>query len=485
MILFQTVYCSTKEVSMLRTANNGTQYECALDHCVEFFSKAGSLMVGSKSYYGAETTALALFQNMWAIGSLKARETAMKLLFWLRDPRGGAGNRSGFRAILEWMAFRPDCFDWVRENLHLIPLHGRWDDLKSLFGSPLENYASSMWIDAISAKEHLALKWAKRDLVPLQRVLKTNEAGLRAVLRRGAEERRTVETQMSDRQWDQIVYKTVPSVAMSRYVNAFKRHDGDRFGQYVADLEEGKESINASVLFPYQCMKNVFMGNEAIADAQFAALPNYLSPDARIMAIVDTSGSMAHATTVPSVTRLMAAVSLGLYVSDRLPEPYSRMYMEFSGSAKYVEWADKKFSEACKHWGGEVANTNIQAALNLILRTAQLYNVSADNMINTLLIISDMQFDEGVEDAKDLTPVEESMVRWQLAGYARPKIVYWNLAGHVGQPATAEHADTALVSGFSPAILKAVLAGDVMTPRGILECAIEKYQVIVPPMLAD
>jgi hypothetical protein len=48
--------------------------------------------------------------------------TALKLLFWLRDCRGGAGNRSGARSIIEYLAnTKPDL---MAINMHLIPVYG-------------------------------------------------------------------------------------------------------------------------------------------------------------------------------------------------------------------------------------------------------------------------------------------------------------------------------------------------------------------------
>ena len=78
------------------------------------------------------------------------------------------------------------------------------------------------------------------------------------------------------------------------------------------------------------------------------------------------------------------------------------------------------------------------------------------------------------------TVVEKCMQRWADAGYDVPKIVYWNLAGYAGQPATAQSGNTGLVSGFSPSILKAILTGEDFSPVAIMRRALEKYQVAVP-----
>jgi hypothetical protein len=55
------------------------------------------------------------------------------------------------------------------------------------------------------------------------------------------------------------------------------------------------------------------------------------------------------------------------------------------------------------------------------------------------------------------------------AGYKLPQIVFWNLNGRAGNsPVTYNKVGTALVSGFSPSIVKSVLGGEEMTPISIM-----------------
>ncbi|NIV12303.1 MAG: DUF2828 family protein, partial [Aliifodinibius sp.] len=53
------------------------------------------------------------------------------------------------------------------------------------------------------------------------------------------------------------------------------------------------------------------------------------------------------------------------------------------------------------------------------------------------------------------TEIQNALLRWIDAGYSKPKIIYWNVAGYIGSPETVDAENVALVSGFSPAILKA------------------------------
>ena len=60
--------------------------------------------------------------------------------------------------------------------------------------------------------------------------------------------------------------------------------------------------------------------------------------------------------------------------------------------------------------------------------------------------------------------------KYEAAGYAVPQIVFWNLNASDNVPVKAHKNGAALVSGFSPSIMKALLAADMdeFTPHGIM-----------------
>jgi hypothetical protein len=76
--------------------------------------------------------------------------TAMRLLFWARDVRGGAGERQIFKDIISYLA--ENRTETLGKNLHLISEFGRWDDMLVLFGTPLENQALALITEALNAK---------------------------------------------------------------------------------------------------------------------------------------------------------------------------------------------------------------------------------------------------------------------------------------------------------------------------------------------
>lgn len=488
---------------MQRTKEGAFTHEHSMNHAVEFFSKAGSLYSkkshGRTSFYQGESTAKELFINSW----ITNKPLTMKLLMWLRDCRGGAGNRSGARECFTWLAENDPA--WIAENMHLIPYHGRWDDLRSLFNTSLEDDAAEFWANALvpvdgSDPNILAAKWAKTDNrdKAIRNYLSLSRKEYRKLIA-GIRKNHIVEHKMCQKIWDRIDYPKVPSVAMARYTNAFKRNDEERFTSYKESLKRGDATVHAGVLFPHDCIRTALNGDIEIAEQQFNALPNYLEgvngSDERIIIISDTSGSMERKIG-GSVNAYHVSIGLALYCSSRIPEesPFYKRFIGFCSEGSFKDWRDMTFAEAIRSrdgygysnnkilFDGAVGCTRIDKALMLILNTAIERNIKQALMPTTLLIVSDMQFHQGgaADPKRQLTEVEKCMRKFDEAGYVRPKIVYWNVAGYSGSQATVGDNNVGMISGFSPSILKAVFQGDDFSPYGIMMKAIEKYEIIIP-----
>ena len=457
--------------------NEGAKaYEHSLDHNLEFFSKAGSLFTNRQSFYGNEESVLKLFQMSW----IADKEITFKLLLWLRDCRGGAGNRSATRECLTWLAENDP--DWIRYNMKWIPMIGRWDDLRSLFGTPLESLAAGYWANALNGGDVLAAKWADRNDKPIRRIFGMKIGDFRRFLA-NLRKQHIVEYKMCAKQWNEIDYNKLPSVAMARYNKAFYKNDEDRFKVFKEGLKTGKSKVKATVLFPHDCVRTAKHGDREIADAQFKELPDYLSDaEERILVISDTSASMSSAI-AGSVEAMDISQGLALYCSSKLREdsPFYKRFIGFESESQFKDWRGMTFSEAVRNrriFDGAVGSTRIDLALDLILHTATERQIPHELMPTTLLIVSDMQFSEGA--SRGGTEVEHSLLKFDAAGYERPKIVYWNTAGYSGQQDTVNAKNVAMISGFSPSILKAVFGGSDFSPRLIMLRSLEKYEIEEP-----
>jgi hypothetical protein len=303
-----------------------------------------------------------------------------------------------------------------------------------------------------------------------------------------------VETQMCSNDWDNINFNHVPSLAHSRYKKAFGRH-GTAYGEYVTKLKNGEAGvkINAGAVFPYDVLKGAIgswtrksmtQTERDAMQAQWDALPNFIE-DANVLPMVDSSGSM----TCPAgghnsksgLTCLEVAISLGLYFADKNTGKFKDTFLTFSARPKLVNLKGDINQKIDQMNTGEVANTNLHAAFELVLKTALDNNVPQAEMPETIVIFSDMQFDQGV-GGRDHSAIEMIADKYAQAGYEIPKVVFWNLnAAYGNAPVKFDKTGTALVSGFSPAVAKGILSGnmDDFTPEAIMlkTVMVDRYAV--------
>ena len=290
---------------------------------------------------------------------------------------------------------------------------------------------------------------------------------------------KVVETQMCAKEFDSINFSHVPSLAMSRYSKAFGKNAPDAFTAYKEALKKGDPKVakvNAGAVYPYDIVKNVRRGDAALADEQWKALPNFIG-EASVLPIVDVSGSMTCKaggySSKSDITCLDVAISLGLYCSDKNTGPFKDVFLTFSSSPKFVTvtgtLSQKVKTMERSNWD---MSTNLHAAFDEILRVSVKNNVAREDMPKVLLIMSDMQFNccTGYDDRA----IQMIRRKYNDADYEMPAVVFWNINANENVPVRFDEKGTALVSGFSPAIMKAVLAADMdaMTPEAVMKKAV-------------
>jgi len=369
-------------------------------------------------------------------------------------------------------------------NLQHVPEFGRWDDLLIFDDNPtMQNIAFSIINQGLKANNGLCAKWMPRKgpiATQLRQHLKLTPKAYRKLL---VNMTKVVESQMCAKQWDDINFNHVPSIASKIYQNAFKKHQETRYTAWQADLKAGKEGvkINATAIFPHDVLKGLTAGQEETAEAQWLALPNYLNSDFGILAMVDTSGSM----TVPitgnkNLRAIDISVSLGLYIAEKQLGAFHGEVLNFDAHPEIfkLEGTLKQRYEMLKElpWGG---NTNLVGAVELLLSIAIRREAKQEEMPKILLVLSDMQFDQYGNN----TAVEAIAYKYKEAGYKIPIIVFWNLNGeYKNVPATANQSGIVMVSGYSPTVLKAILAGELenLSPYSIMMTVINnpRYAVI-------
>lgn len=442
--------------SMGKTENDAVTFIRSGSGLLDFFAQAGAMR-------GNKDKALDLFKKAFA----ENRQTAVRVLFYLRDVRGGQGERDLFRACLEWLGTTyPEVFDQI---VAYVPEYGRWDDIFYDNDKCLEIIKTQLSSDKEAEKPSLLAKWmpsinasskttrAKGKF--MQKKLGLSEVSYRKTLAKIRKKIKIVESSMSANEWKAINYSAVPSQASRIYKNAFKRHDTERYDKFIEKAEKGELKINAGTLYPYQIYKSVQSDYSKTLEALWNQLPDY-TQGKNALVVADVSGSMIG-------DPIAVSVSLALYFAERNKGQFKDHFITFSGTPRLQRITgqtlmDKMSSIEGSEWE---MNTNLQAVFDLILLTATMNHTPQAELPETIYIISDMEFDSACEDRTNFEVIKQN---YSDHGYKIPNIVFWNVNAKSGKniPVQKDESGVALVSGFSPIAFK--IAVENKTPEEVM-----------------
>ena len=410
------------------THNGMVTNSTSLDYCLDFFFLGGA----------SRRMPVCDIIRLWKDAFWENKTLACKILFYLRDCRGGQGEKRIFQVIMHHI-YKNNRELYSQLIVH-VEEYGYWKDIfKS--ASPDKDLLNYIHIQLQeSDKAGLLAKFFPRKgewFVAMHRYLGVKPKDLRKLI---VEKSNTVEQKMCAGNWRQIQYEHVPSVAMKNYKRQFMVHDEVRYGKYIQRVLGGDTKINSSVLHPHEVLQDLSYETKHVVQAQWDALPDYMvDSDEIIMPLCDVSGSMEG---LP----MEVSVALGLY------HIHGDNILERVTSLKRADWG---------------MSTNLHGAFSTLLDRAVMVNVAQEDMPTKILIISDMEFNQGVRVSDSAL----DMIREQYdeAGYDMPQIIFWNVNGRVGNiPARCNVEGVGLVSGFSPSILTSILKGVVKTPTELM-----------------
>jgi len=457
-----------------QTENGAISNNSTLDPVLDFFSKAGAMRNDIKG-------AVKLFEKAFAAD----KTNAMRCLFYLRDVRGGQGERAVFRACLDSL----DQYT-VDKVVQFIPEYGRWDEVPfTKEGLSLIRDALNEDLRALEKDEPVSLlaKWLPSENTSSPETRKKARQLMDALgmkprqYRKALTELRThiklLEQSMSAKEWAAIQYDKIPSQAHRKHIKAFQRNDGTRYQSYLDSVEKGEKKINTSTLFTYEVfelMENDYANEkQATANAMWANLPDFTNGD-NALVVADVSGSM-------SGRPMAISVSLALYFAERNKGLFKDYFLTFSENSKLQHVRgdtlyDKMASIERADWD---MSTNIQSAFDAILTAAKRSNASPDEMPKILYIISDMQFNVAT-GRNDQTNFEVAQQKFNEAGYELPHVVFWNCNAYGNDsPATKYDNHVTLISGSSQSTFQYVLAGKTPMESMLDILSSDRYNKIV------
>lgn len=458
------------------TENGALTNASTLDACLDFFN-VGPVAKASPA------DAVKAFKVAYSTD----REVALRVLQWVRDVRGGAGARQAFR----------DCFTWLMDYhandaiavLNKTALIGRWDDvLVALFSThaSVQQHAIKLIRDALNAQNGLCAKWMPRK-GPIAGALRSQlSLSPKAYRKLIVELSTTVEQQMCAKEWDEINYSHVPSVAFSRYRKAFKRNDETRFAAFAEAAVKGEVKVNASAVFPHDVVKGLsgysasFMGQveRNAVNAQWKSLPNYMPEGDTGIVVADVSGSMGFPVSGQS-TAMDVCIALAMYMGERASGPFKDAFITFSSEPRLQVLSGDdivgRYNQLqTAQWS---MSTDLQKVFHLLLNTAVSNSIAQADMPKFITILSDMEFNACIGGGNNLDSIR---AKYKMAGYEMPKVIFWNLRGRLGNnAATATDKDVGLISGYSPAILSSVFKCEDLMPVNLMLTAVmvERYDL--------
>ena len=460
------------------TENGGIKHNSTLNKVLDMFAMGGAMRTRS------DDDVITMFASAYD----EDPTLALRCLFYLRDIRGGQGERRFFRICINWLAN-----EYPKEMQHLISFvaeYGRYDDLFALFDTQCEDemmgyikwvidfdkdYLVYKWMPSINASSRNTQERGRK----FARAFDMTEREYRKLLTWGRKQCNLVETLMSQNRWDQIAFDKLPSRAGLLYKNAFMRREETK-DRYAAFMNNKETKVNASVLNPVDIAHQIYnyRGYSKPSATERQAWQKYWDNlkdyyngrEEPGIAVVDTSGSMWG---VP----IEAAVSMGAYIAERGKGPFHNHFITFSDNPELVEFSgadiyDKFIRARNADWGG---STNIEAVFDMLLNTAIAHRTRPEDMPRTIYIFSDMEFNACVtsgarsynrwpssysllNEDRINTVIEAQADKWRRCGYKVPRVIFWNLdARHNNIPAIGD--GFSYVSGFSMNMVEQILSG--------------------------
>lgn len=430
---------------------------------------------------------------------------AIKFLFWLRDCRGGNGERRIFRECMKWLAENKS--EVAKAVIPLVPEYARWDDLcvlldtdlrddvvefvrkkleedmeLSMSGKPISLLAK--WMPSINTSSAVTKRYAKI----LCEGLALSERAYRKTLSKLREYLNVVERKMTAKEWSDIDYASVPSQANLKYNNAFLRNDEERRRAYLMSLVKGETKINAGTLQPHEIVsKYTYQGwsssvkpYDETLEQLWEALPDVTLSNTLV--VRDGSGSMTSGYGA-KVRPLDVATALAVYMADHNTGVWKDKFITFSANPQMIDLSNcktlhDKLVQTYSH--DDCENTDIEKVMMLVLNTAKRNHLSQGEMPERIVICSDNQFDSCCivygDTRWDIQRADETLFetiasKFKSAGYLMPKICFWNLSGRINNtiPMQQNELGVVLASGFSVQLMNMFMSGETDPYKVILE----------------
>jgi hypothetical protein len=300
-----------------------------------------------------------------------------------------------------------------------------------------------------------------------------------------------LEMLMASQQYDKIDFSKLPAGAMKKMAKAFRRDANSEgvesdsrkklhlsYQEFMSKLAKGEAKINVTGIQPHELVDHYYKGKgdvDQLVEEQWKTLMlRVLEKGAfnKVTAVVDVSGSMEG-------TPMQVAIALGIMVADCTTGPFAKQVITFHESPSWHKLVGDTLQDkvACMKkapWGG---STNLRKVFDLILGEALRYQLTPEQMVDTLYVFTDMQFDSAFRDGGLTSTFEDIKLEFETNGYTLPKIVFWNLRTSDAKslPVMQNEKNVAMLSGFSSELLNCIIDAQEFTPITIMRHVLKPY----------
>ncbi|MCC8068793.1 MAG: DUF2828 family protein [Ruminococcus sp.] len=459
------------------TENGGLTHKTTRSAVYDMFALGGAYRKRS------DEDCILLFKNAFE----ENESLALKCLFYLRDCRGGQGERRFFRTCFKWLAQEhPEA---AVRNIENLSEYGRWDDvIYACIGTPIEDKAlafikKQLALDVQCKTPSLLGKWlpsenasaseTKRMGNIVREYLGMSHREYRKTLSVLRERINIVERLMSANRWDEIEFDKIPSRAGLIYKNAFSRRD-ILAKRYEAFIKDENTKVNAKTLFPYEIVAGAVKHSgwgyqfDDISDIDRKTLEKYwnnlenpfekTNGVSNILCVCDTSRSMTRSEASAPIN---VAIALSMFCAERAGGAFKDHYISFSSRPQLIKVEGVDFVDKVRR----IYRTNLCENTDLIATFEMLRKVAMqskpEDIPDTIVVLSDMEIDYGSRfrsTDKVYTEMESERIKWENSGLTMPKLVYWNLDARQNN-FLDDGPNVTYVSGFSQNTFEGVLKG--------------------------
>ena len=305
------------------TTNGAMAYSSSGDKCLDLFFIAGAMR-----YHDLERI------NMKFTEAYRENpELAMKLLFYIRDIRGGLGERDVFRRLIRTVAKKwPES---ALKNVHWIVEYGRWDDILCLFdlknpdltSKVAETVSAQLARDVQDMVNHKSVSLCAKWMPSINTSSTKTKAYARILIRemgiRESDYRKLLsslrgyidilERRMSAKDYT-FDYSKLPSKALMKHIKAFIRNDNERYLAYKSALASGDVKAKTKAVYPYEIIN---VEDEDLRESMWRDIERHPG-ESKTIVVRDGSGSMTYSQISAGVTPLDVATSLAILFSEQL-----------------------------------------------------------------------------------------------------------------------------------------------------------------------